>query len=154
MQLTRLRRILGPTVDVDAAWADFRRGDGEADPMAFALWLCAGRRMSVDQLRTYLSHDLEGPERRFDERTLASLPALISPQPQREARVIDDLATELDPTSEQNRWLLAQGWRSCLTVPLLRRDALLGFLFLDASRPAAFWRCSALASTRSACSRM
>ena len=54
MQLTRLRRILGPTVDVDAAWADFRRGDGEADPMAFALWLCAGRRMSVDQLRTYL----------------------------------------------------------------------------------------------------
>ena len=91
-----------------------------------------------DQLRTYLSHDPKVPERRFDERTLASLPALISPQAQREARVIDDLATELDPTSEQNRWLLAQGWRSCLTVPLLRRDALLGFLFLDASRPAAF----------------
>ena len=93
---------------------------------------------ATDQLRTYLSHDPKVPERRFDERTLASLPALISPQPQREARVIDDLATELDPTSEQNRWLLAQGWRSCLTVPLLRRDALLGFLFLDASRPAAF----------------
>ena len=93
---------------------------------------------ATDQLRTYLSHDPKVPERRFDERTLASLPALISPQAQREARVIDDLATELDPTSEQNRWLLAQGWRSCLTVPLLRRDALLGFLFLDASRPAAF----------------
>jgi len=91
-----------------------------------------------DQLRTYLSHDPKVPERRFVERTLASLPALISPQAQREARVIDDLVTELDPTSEQNRWLLAQGWRSCLTVPLLRRDALLGFLFLDASRPAAF----------------
>jgi len=93
---------------------------------------------ATDQLRTYLSHDPKVPERRFDERTLASLPALISPQAQREARVIDDLATELDPTQEHNRWLLAQGWRSCLTMPLLRRDALLGFLFLDASRPAAF----------------
>jgi HD-GYP domain-containing protein (c-di-GMP phosphodiesterase class II) len=93
-----------------------------------------------DQLRTYLCHDLAEPERRFDERTLASLPALISLQAQREARVIDDLATELDPTQEHNRWLLAQGWRSCLTVPLLRRNVLLGFLFLDASRPAAFDR--------------
>ena len=93
---------------------------------------------ATDQLRTYLSHDPKVPERRFDERTLASLPALISLQAQREARVIDDLATELDPTQEHNRWLLAQGWRSCLTMPLLRRDALLGFLFLDASRPAAF----------------
>jgi HD-GYP domain-containing protein (c-di-GMP phosphodiesterase class II) len=93
---------------------------------------------ATDQLRTYLSHDPEVPERRFDERTLASLPTLISPKAQREARVIDDLATELDPTQEHNRWLLAQGWRSCLTVPLLRRDVLLGFLFLDASRPAAF----------------
>lgn len=91
-----------------------------------------------DQLRTYLSHDPEAPERRFDPRTLASLPSLIALQARREARVIDDLAEELDPSSGHNRWLLAQGWRSCLTLPLLRRGRLLGFLFVDAVRPAVF----------------
>jgi len=93
---------------------------------------------ATDQLRTYVCHDPEVPERHFDERTLALLPALISMQAPQGARVIDDLATELEPSWGSNRWLLEQGWRSCLTVPLLRRDALLGFLFIDASRPAAF----------------
>jgi tRNA A-37 threonylcarbamoyl transferase component Bud32 len=50
----RLRAVLGSGVDLDAAWAEFRRAGDDDDPMAFAVWLCGQRRMSIDQLRAYL----------------------------------------------------------------------------------------------------
>ena len=113
--------------------ARIRRIDPAIGRISFVL-----HERSSDQLHTYLSHDPEDPERRFDARTLASLPSLIALQARHEARVIDDLAAELEPTDSHNRWLLAQGWRSCLTVPLLRRGRLLGFLFVDALKPGVF----------------
>jgi HD-GYP domain-containing protein (c-di-GMP phosphodiesterase class II) len=52
--------------------------------------------------------------------------------------VLHDLERELDPTSDHSRWLLAQGWRASLTLPLLHHSRLLGFLFLDSTRAGAF----------------
>jgi hypothetical protein len=54
------------------------------------------------------------------------------------ARVLHDLERELDPASHPSRWLLAEGWRASLTLPLFHRNRLLGFLFLDATRAGAF----------------
>jgi len=54
------------------------------------------------------------------------------------ARVLHDLERELDPASHPSRWLLAEGWRASLTLPLFHRNRLLGFLFLNATRAGAF----------------
>ena len=74
----------------------------------------------------------------FVPRALATLPSLCRLRDGREARVINDLERELDPASEHSRWLLAQGWRSSLTLPLFKGNRLLGFLFLDSTLAGAF----------------
>jgi hypothetical protein len=56
----------------------------------------------------------------------------------RRARVLHDLERELDPSSDPGRWLLAQGWRASLPLPLFHHNPLLGFLFLDSIRAGAF----------------
>jgi len=56
----------------------------------------------------------------------------------RQAQVLHDLERELDLTSDHSRWLLAQGWRASLTLPLFHHNPLLGFLFLDSTRAGAF----------------
>ena len=74
----------------------------------------------------------------FEPRALATVPSLGRLRDGREARVLNDLEQELDPASDHSRWLLAQGWRSSLTLPLFDRNHLLGFLFLDSTRAGAF----------------
>ncbi len=74
----------------------------------------------------------------FEPRTLATVPSLGRLRDQRQARVLQDLERELDPASDHSRWLLAQGWRASLTLPLFNRRRLLGFLFLDSTRVGAF----------------
>lgn len=74
----------------------------------------------------------------FEPRALATVPALSRLRDQRQARVLNDLERELDPTSDHSRWLLAQGWRASLTLPLFHHNRLLGFLFLDSTRAGAF----------------
>lgn len=65
-------------------------------------------------------------------------PAAGMPESPRQARVVDDLLRDHDPGSAHDRWLLARGWRSTLTLPLRRRDHLQGFLLLSAGRAEAF----------------
>ena len=74
----------------------------------------------------------------FEPRTLATVPSLGRLRDQRQARVLQDLERELHPASDHSRWLLAQGWRASLTLPLFNRRRLLGFLFLDSTRVGAF----------------
>jgi HD-GYP domain-containing protein (c-di-GMP phosphodiesterase class II) len=74
----------------------------------------------------------------FEPRPLATVPALGRLRDQQQARVLNDLERELDPSSDHSRWLLAQGWRASLTLPLFHHKRLLGFLFLDSTRAGAF----------------
>lgn len=96
----------------------------------------------TDLLSTYVGTGTDGgPESgapHFEPRALATLPSLGRLRDQRQARVLNDLERELDPSSEHSRWLLAQGWRASLTLPLFNHSRLLGFLFLDSSRAGAF----------------
>jgi len=74
----------------------------------------------------------------FEPRTLATVPSLGRLRDGQQARVLHDLERELDPTSDHSRWLLAQGWRASLTLPLFHHNRLLGFLFLDSTRAGTF----------------
>ena len=104
---------------------------------------------STDLLATYAETGADGgptgrdgepgsSQPHFEARTLASLPSLGRLREERQARVLHDLERELDPTSDHSRWLLAQGWRASLTLPLFHHNRLLGFLFLDSTRAGAF----------------
>jgi HD-GYP domain-containing protein (c-di-GMP phosphodiesterase class II) len=53
-------------------------------------------------------------------------------------RVIDEIAEAVQPTSRHSQWLLQEGYRSSLTVPLVDKGEFIGFLFYDSRQPAAF----------------
>jgi len=104
---------------------------------------------STDLLSTYCETGADGgPTGRdgeprssgphFEPRALATVPSLGRLRDGRQARVLHDLERERDPTSDHSRWLLAQGWRASLTLPLFHHNRLLGFLFLDSTRAGAF----------------
>ena len=104
---------------------------------------------STDLLSTYCETGADGgptgrdgepgsSQPHFEPRALATVPSLGRLRDQRQARVLHDLERELDPTSDHSRWLLAQGWRASLTLPLFHHNRLLGFLFLDSTRAGAF----------------
>jgi HD-GYP domain-containing protein (c-di-GMP phosphodiesterase class II) len=56
----------------------------------------------------------------------------------RSSRVIDDLSELAGSASEHTRRILAEGYRSSYTMPMFMEGELLGFLFFDSYRPAAF----------------
>jgi len=91
-----------------------------------------------DLLSTYLSHNSRGPTLRFYDAPLARIPSLQALADGRCCRVIDDMAAELPRHAAHSRWLLEQGWRSSYTLPLLRQEQLLGFLFLNGFEPQLF----------------
>ncbi|MFM7652224.1 MAG: HD domain-containing phosphohydrolase [Vulcanococcus sp.] len=53
-------------------------------------------------------------------------------------RVIDEIAEAVKPNSRHSQWLLHQGYRSSLTVPLYDKGEFIGFLFYNSLQPAAF----------------
>ena len=89
-------------------------------------------------LKLYLGHDPAAPETGTLAGAPFAPPVLPSPQNRLQARLVDDLLFDHDPGCAHDRWLLLRGWRSTLTLPLLRRDTLLGFLLVTAGRSAAF----------------
>jgi hypothetical protein len=97
---------------------------------------------STDLLATFVATEREGSsdgqEACFEARPLALVPSLSRLREQKQGRVLNDLNQDLEPTSPHSRWLLAQGWRASLTLPLFEHNRLLGFLFVDSSRVGAF----------------
>jgi HD-GYP domain-containing protein (c-di-GMP phosphodiesterase class II) len=53
-------------------------------------------------------------------------------------RVIDEISEAVQPNSRHSQWLLHQGYRSSLTVPLYEKGEFIGFLFYNSLQPAAF----------------
>jgi len=91
-----------------------------------------------DMLRTFVNSTrsgvaIQGYE--FPLRESASLQELARSGNQ---RVIDEIAEVVQPNSLHSAWLLQQGYRSSLTVPLYDKGAFIGFLFYDSCQPAAF----------------
>jgi HD-GYP domain-containing protein (c-di-GMP phosphodiesterase class II) len=53
-------------------------------------------------------------------------------------RVIDEIADAVHPGSRHSEWLLRQGYRSSLTVPLYDKGQFIGLLFYNSLQPSAF----------------
>lgn len=91
-----------------------------------------------DMLKTFVNSTRHGEAIKGYEFPLhqsASLSAIASSG---QERVIDEIAVAVEPTSPHSDWLLRQGYRSSLTVPLYEKKEFIGFLFYDSLRPAAF----------------
>ncbi|HCB16631.1 MAG TPA: phosphohydrolase, partial [Alteromonas sp.] len=48
-----------------------------------------------------------------------------------QSRVINDISAEIHGGSVHSDWLLEQGYMSSFTVPIIRQDQFLGFVFID-----------------------
>lgn len=93
---------------------------------------------SDDMLKTFVHSSRHGEAIQgyeFPLRESGSLSALAASGNE---RVIDEIATEVDPGSPHSQWLLGQGYRSSLTIPLYDRNQFIGFLFYDSLQPSAF----------------
>jgi tRNA A-37 threonylcarbamoyl transferase component Bud32 len=112
--LSRLRELLGPSIDVDREWERFRgvgRGD---DPMQFALWLSEQRRLTIDQLRAYLldgdlhlTTDAAGADPGWERLALLGKGAMGRVFVARDPKLHRNVAVkELDPTLAEDPVLL------------------------------------------------
>jgi len=69
---------------------------------------------------------------------LEDVPSLGAIAQRGEARVLNDLRSEIGSDSPHSCWLHHEGYRSSLTLPIVQDERLLGFLFFDSRQPGAF----------------
>lgn len=91
-----------------------------------------------DMLKTFVNSTRHGEAIKGYEFPLQQSASLSAVAASGQERVIDEIAAAVQPTSPHSDWLLRQGYRSSLTVPLYEKQAFIGFLFYDSLRPAAF----------------
>lgn len=91
-----------------------------------------------DMLRTFVNSTRAGVEIKGYEFPLANSQSLSTIVETGTPRVIDEIASVVDRNSPHSDWLLNQGYRSSLTVPLYDRGDFIGFLFYDSLEPGAF----------------
>jgi len=91
-----------------------------------------------DRLKTFVNSTRSGvaiQSYEFPLKASASLGAIAASGT---PRVIDDIKAVVRPNSPHSNWLLEQGYRSSLTVPLTDQGHFIGLLFYDACQLAAF----------------
>jgi HD-GYP domain-containing protein (c-di-GMP phosphodiesterase class II) len=99
---------------------------------------CALYDQHDDLLSTFVDSTRCGTPIEAYEWRLAESPSLSRLVGGGGTRVIDDIPAVVTGDTPHSRWLLEQGYRSSFTVPLQQRGALIGVLFFDSLRQAAF----------------
>lgn len=89
-------------------------------------------------LRTFVNSTRHGEAIKGYEFPLQESASLSAVAATGHNRVIDEIADVVQPTSRHSEWLLRQGYRSSLTVPLYDRGEFIGFLFYNSVQPRAF----------------
>ncbi|MFY8149480.1 MAG: HD-GYP domain-containing protein [Prochlorococcaceae cyanobacterium] len=89
-------------------------------------------------LRTFVNSTRHGEAIKGYEFPLQESASLSELAATGQQRVIDEIADAVQPTSPHSDWLLRQGYRSSLTVPLFDKGGFIGFLFYNSCQPAAF----------------
>lgn len=92
----------------------------------------------LKRLRTFVDSTDSGTSLRAYECPIADVPSLLAIARSGKARVLNDLSTSISGHSPHSRWLLHEGYRSSLTVPIMQNEQLLGFLFFDSRTRDAF----------------
>ncbi len=91
-----------------------------------------------DLLKTFVNSTRSGEAIKAYEFRLAESDSLSRLASSGSTRVLDDIPSAVQGNSLHSIWLLKEGYRSSLTVPLYDKGAFIGFLFYDSRRPAAF----------------
>jgi transcriptional regulator with GAF, ATPase, and Fis domain len=91
-----------------------------------------------DLLKTFVNSTREGVAISGYEFRLADSTSLSGVASSGLPRILDDIPATVQGTSLHSVWLLKEGYRSSLTVPLYDKGAFIGFLFYDSRQPAAF----------------
>jgi len=126
-------RALGLSERLAALHSHLRRAVPSVDRMAVALY-----DPEMDLLKTFVNSTVGGEPLRAYQYKLSECPSLLSLKEGGEARVIDDIASELTSDSEHTRWVKSMGYRASYTVPLMHQGIFEGFIFLDSRQPGAF----------------
>jgi HD-GYP domain-containing protein (c-di-GMP phosphodiesterase class II) len=92
----------------------------------------------TDFLKTFVNSTRNGNPINAYEFALSESRSLSHIADSGEYRVIDEIAQSVKPDSMHSRWLLEQGYRSSLTVPMYYRGEFIGFVFFNSVRPSHF----------------
>ncbi|MEI6828456.1 MAG: HD domain-containing phosphohydrolase [Synechococcaceae cyanobacterium ELA445] len=92
----------------------------------------------TDGLKTFVNSTRRGEAIQGYEFPLKESPSLSALAASGARRVINEIEAAVQPTSPHSSWLLEQGYRSSLTVPLTDQGHFIGFVFYDSCQPAAF----------------
>ena len=91
-----------------------------------------------DLLKTFVGSTREGVAISGYEFRLSDSKSLSNLAEQGTVRVLDDIPAAVHANSLHSVWLLKEGYRSSLTVPLFDHHQFIGFLFYDSRQPGAF----------------
>ena len=92
----------------------------------------------ADSLKALVSSNDDGSNMGHYEAQLTDIPSLQVMATSRQHRVIHDIDLDSTVPSADTEWLKRHAFRSSLTVPIFRGDALCAFLFFDARQPHIF----------------
>ena len=118
---------------IAALHSQLRRAVPAVDRMACALY-----DPEMDLLKTFVNSTLNGEPLKAYQYRMSESASLRDMAKEQKARVINDIARELQGDSEHTRWVRGMGYRSSYTMPLFHQGTFEGFLFLDSCTPDAF----------------
>ena len=91
-----------------------------------------------DLLKTFISSNRMGRPITQYEYKLEDSPALSELADSRNFRIIDDIPAQIAPSNFHSAWLLEQGYRSSMTIPIYDNRDFFGFVFFDSKSAHAF----------------
>lgn len=99
---------------------------------------CALYDPNDDLLKTFIHSTLSGEALRGYEYKLSASRSLLDLARRGGRRLLTDLPAVLEPHTAHSAWVVAEGYRTSLTVPMYGQGAFTGMLFFDSRRPDAF----------------
>ena len=87
----------------------------------------------TDKLSTFTNSTLGEPILRLYEAQLSEVPSLQKVANSGKVRIINDLSELSDAPSEHSKAIVASGFKSSYTEPLMYKDRLYGFIFFDST---------------------
>ncbi|MBD2423124.1 HD-GYP domain-containing protein [Cyanobium sp. FACHB-13342] len=99
---------------------------------------CVLYEQQEDLLKTFVNSTREGVSISGYEFRLSDSASLSKLAEQGTIRVLDDIPAAVHGQSLHSVWLLKEGYRSSLTVPLFDHHQFIGFIFYDSREPGAF----------------
>lgn len=88
---------------------------------------------ATDMLHTFLNSTREGSPLNAYEFPLSESRSLTEIVQEQQSRYVPDIHSSIAPDRQHSNWLLAQGYKSSLTVPVFRGERFLGFVFYNSS---------------------